>query len=230
MLSLILLFVLLTYWRSGGAEDIRKVRYELDTLRTWQKEFTESLAESLTIAYDRSRQRLQAARGHLRELKENTAEGLEQQVKHANEQLDELARRLDEKAKAAKDATLKTAQSVEHALGIRVRRIQARTDLLRAKLKVNHAVDAAEIRDFDRAEQFLSEATDLLQAARKTLGDDLAYNELIFQIKWELRDATAAVRSQAENIRQKIERVLSDADRLVGSLESDEREAAGTSS
>jgi hypothetical protein len=41
-----------------------------------------------------------------------------------------------------------------------------------------------------------------------------------------LREATTAVRAKAENIRQKLDQVLADTDKLVNQLESDETESA----
>jgi len=75
MLCLILVFVALAYWRSDGQEDVKQMRHEVEALPAWQKEFIESLADSVATAYNRSRQRLQTARENLRQLKEEALEG-----------------------------------------------------------------------------------------------------------------------------------------------------------
>lgn len=226
MLILICAAVVLAYWQFGGRQDIKQIRGELSSLRAAQKEFMENLREAVARAFDESRRGVQDVRERLDELSEETAAGLAQQLIHANDQLDALAERLEETAKAAKDATLKTAQTIERAIDVRVRRIGARANLLRVKAKATQAASAAEKRDFGRADELLAEAADLLRETRGTLGDDHAYSELLGTMKKTLHDATLAVRSHAENVRQKIEMALADADKLVGHLESDEGQAA----
>ena len=81
-------------------------------------------------------------------------------------------------------------------------------------------------KDFERADRLLADATELLQSAGETLGDDHAYDQLLDAMKLALREATTAVRAHAEDVRQKIEQVLTDTDRIVSSLESDEDQAA----
>ncbi len=199
------------YWRAGGKQDIQALG---------------RVAQAIAASYDKSRQRLQIARNHLRQLKEEAVEGLEKQVQLAQEQLETLARRLEEGAKSAKDATVAAARKVEEAIALRVRRIEARATLLQAKAKASRAVSSAAKKDFERADQLLQDATELLQSARETLGDDHAYDQLLDAMKLALREATTAVRAHAEDVRQKIEQVLTDTDRIVSSLESDEDQAA----
>jgi hypothetical protein len=199
------------YWRSGGKQDIQALG---------------RVARAIAASYDKSRQRLQVARNHLRQLKEEAVEGLEKQVQLAQEQLETLARGLEEGAKSAKDATATAARNVEQAIALRVRRIEARTTLLQAKAKASRAVSSAAKKDFERADQLLADATELLRNARETLGDDHSYDQLLEAMKVALREATTAVRAHAENVRQKIEQVLTDTDRIVSSLESDEDRAA----
>lgn len=229
-LLLILAAIALAYYQFGNREAIRRMQYDLEMLRAGQKEFMESVAEILALAYEQNRQRLQEARENLRELQEQAVEGLEQQIKNARDQLEALAQRLEEKAKAAKDATLKTAQTIERAISIRVRRIGSRANLLRAKARATRAASAAKKGDFRRADEFLTEATELLCEARENLGDDRAYGELLETMKTALHEATLAVRAHTQNVQQTIEKALIDTDRLVGNLESDEGDAAKGSS
>jgi ElaB/YqjD/DUF883 family membrane-anchored ribosome-binding protein len=162
----------------------------------------------------------------LRQLKDEALQGLQKQVQSAQQQLEALARRLEEAARSAGDLTVGAARNVEKALAVRVRRVEARVLFLESKAKATLAVGLTATRAFDRAELLLEEASELIWMARDTLGDDHAYDALMEKMKADLRDATAAVRSHAENIRQKIEEALSDADRLVSALESDEAKAA----
>ena len=58
----------------------------------------------------------------------------------------------------------------------------------------------------------------------------LIIDQLLDAMKLALREATSSVRKQAEDVRQKIEQVLADTDRLVSRLESDEDKAVKQSS
>ena len=107
LLSLALASV--AYWRSGGKEEVRRMQasleQEVDALRAKQAELMESSAQTLANAYDRSRRRLEEARDDLRREKEDAVKGMEEQVKLAQEDLEALARKLEDTAHAARDAT-----------------------------------------------------------------------------------------------------------------------------
>src|SRR5207247_5607490 len=111
-----------------------------------------------------------------------------------------LAKRLEQSARAAKNVTVSAARSAEEAIALRVRRIEARATLMRAKAKATRAQSAAASKKFERADQLLAEAADLLRDARETLGDDHAYDTKLDVIKTALREATKAVRANAEDI------------------------------
>src|SRR5258708_36300891 len=78
-------------WRSGGREDAKRARREIERLRAKQHELAESLGQSIAAAYEASRQRLQFAREVLRQTKEEAIRGLEQQLHRAQMQLEALA-------------------------------------------------------------------------------------------------------------------------------------------
>jgi cellobiose-specific phosphotransferase system component IIA len=214
------------YWRSGGREDAKRVRREIEHLKTKQQELGERLGQSIAAAYEASRQRLQFAREALRQTKEEAFHGIEQQLQRAQMQLETLAHHLEEAARSAKEASVNTARSVERAIGIRVRRIEARALLLRAKAKTTLAVTAASKEDPQRAEERLREATELVRTAHGVLNGDHAYDQLFQAMKESLRSATTAVQQRAQNLRARIEEVLQETDRLVSSLEADEQEAS----
>lgn len=217
------------YWRSGGKQDAKtlqaSLQHETEALRSKQKELVESASQALAAAYDRSRQRLSAARGNLHQQKEEAVEGLQKQVTLAQQHLEALARNLEDTAHAAKDLTVSTARGAEEAIALRVRRIEARVTLIRAKAKTTRAQIAAVDEEFERSDRLLTESTDLLRHARETLGDDQAYDAQLDTIKSSLREATLAVRARAEDTRKRIEQVLSDTDNILGTLESDETKA-----
>ena len=225
-LSLVLSAV--AYWRSGGAQDLQKLRAEFESLRLKQKELAEGIADGLSAAYSRSRERLQVARETLHRQKVEAVEGMEKQLELAQDQLDGLGRRLEEAAGSIKNVAVSTARRIEEAITVRVHRLEARAILLQAKAKVSRARTAAGKNDFQRADELLADATDLFHSARESLGRDHSYDLQLEVMKQALRSATTAVRARAEDTRSRIDRLISDTDRIVGALESDEARAAAS--
>ncbi len=213
------------YWRSGGKQDAKRVRLEIERLKAKEKEMAESITQTLAAAYEASRQRLQYARELLRQTKDEAIRGVEQQLRRAQAQLEALGRKLEEAAHSAKETSVSAARNVERTISLRVRRIEARAMLLRAKTKMTLAISAASKLEFEKAEHRLDEATELWREAREVLADDHAYDQLFDAMKRSLRDATTALQSQAQSARAKIEEVLVETDRLVNSLEADEQRA-----
>ena len=220
------------YWRSGGKRDIEAARQqleaEMEVLHAKQREFFDSASEAIASAYDESRRRLDRNRERLRVLKAEAVEGLGKQMERAAEQLHALAQRLEAGAKSVGESTLLVARSVEQGIARRARRLEARTTLMYAKAKATRAVNWAHKRDFERAERQLEEAADLLRTVREMLGVDHAYDEALDDVKRALGKATDAVRVRAEDTRQRIEHVLTETDKLVDRLESEEQEAASS--
>jgi len=214
------------YWRSGGRQDAKRIRREIERLRARQQELMESLGQSIAAAYEASRQRLQFAREVLRQTKEEAIRGLEQQLQRAHMQLETLSQRLEEAARLAKEVSVNTARNVERAIGIRVRRIEARVMLLRAKAKTTLAVNAASRHDLQLAEQRLQEAAELVRITHEIFGDDHAFDQILDAVKRSLREATGAVQRHAQNLQARIEQVLEETDRLIGSLETEEEREA----
>jgi hypothetical protein len=179
----------------------------------------------LTSAYAQSRARLTATRENLRKQSAEAVEELKRQIKRAEEQLEIIARRLEKNAETTVEAALGAAAEAERTIELRLRRIEARVLLLQAKGKINGAVHAVKAREFLRADILLTEGGELVRSARDVLGDDHAYEELIDILKTQLREAISSTRVQAQTVQAQIERVLSDADRLIETLEIDETAA-----
>jgi cellobiose-specific phosphotransferase system component IIA len=214
-----LLFASVAYWRSCSKRD-------LELLRAKQEELTESLLLVVEQAYDASRQTLRQTAEGLHHLKDEAVEGLEQPLERAQQQLQGLERRLEETAKVARDTPVAAAQKAERSLRVRVYRLEARGSLLYAKASGVLAIRWANNGDFARAEQRLDQATALLALARETLRADHAYDEQFEVVKRSLAEATSAVRAKGQDVRQRIDQVLADADKIVGTLEADETKEA----
>ncbi|HZR17412.1 MAG TPA: hypothetical protein VFE51_08800 [Verrucomicrobiae bacterium] len=190
-----------------------------------QPKATEDLRHNTSTEYEGSRARLQHARDVLHQATDDAVQGLQQQLKKAQNQLDALAARLEEAARSAPDKTATAARQAEESIGLRARRIEARALLLHAKAKATLAVRAASKYDFPRAEQRLAEATELLRRARATLYDDHAYDDQMDDMEAALHQAGAAVKEKAKDALTTIQKVVSESDRIVGSLESSEAKA-----
>ncbi|MBI5688394.1 MAG: hypothetical protein HZC54_25255 [Verrucomicrobia bacterium] len=218
------------YWRAGGQRDVesarRAIEGELEVLRAKQSEVTEALAEAIAVAYEESRGTLRRTARRLRELKDEAVEGLERQTERALQELAMLEQRLEAGASAARNTALAAARNAEQVVALRVHRLEARVTMLFVKAKVVRAVALAHKKEFGAAERRLEEAADLLRTVRQTLGSDHVHDAGLDAVKNALANATAAVRAEAEDTRRQIERVLAEADSLVGSLESGEPQAA----
>ena len=216
-------------WRSpvhaGEQPKEQTAQNQRDRLRTKDNEVTEKLTQTLASAYEASRQRLQQAGEALRKAKDDAVEGLQPELKRAQEQLDALAQRLEQGARSAKETSISAARNIEEGINLRVRRMEARTKLLGAKAKTKLAVSAAAKQDFARAEQLLGDATELLRTARAALVDDHAYDDQLDDMKAALVEASAAIKAHAQNAGGKIEQVVTDVDRILKRLEGDEKKA-----
>lgn len=229
-----LALAMVAYWRSGGAQDVQKLKTSMDSelehIHTKQKELVESAVESLAAAYERSRLRLAAVRENLRKQKDEAIESVETQVELAREQLEELAQQLEQSVETAEQRTVAAARQAEQAIASRVRRLQARATLIHAKSKAARAQRAAAVRDFERADHLLAEATEHLFDARELLHDDRAQDLHLEQqldaVRYSLREATAAVRTRAENVQKRLDKLLADSDRIVSTLESKQLEVS----
>jgi hypothetical protein len=147
-------------------------------------------------------------------------------VKRAQEQLDALGQQLEEGAKSVREVTVTAAQNTEEAFTLRVHRLEARIDLLTAKCKANRAIATAEKNDFNRAQQCLDEAAELLERERQKLGDDHVYDRSFDSVKAALWDTLGAIREHATDARQKVDQLIGETDQFVRALESDEEKAA----
>jgi hypothetical protein len=185
-----------------------------------------STQTNIATSYEASRERLQHAREVLRTTTDDAVEGLQKQLEKAQQQLGALAARLEQGARSAQTQTLAAAHEAEHGIGLRVRHMEGRALLLRAKAKASLAVRAAAANDFGKAEQWLSDATQLLRRARVALADDHAYDDQLDDMEVALNEASLAVKDHAKAALTKIQKVVTDSDRIVGSLEVHEQENA----
>jgi chromosome segregation ATPase len=230
VLSIIALIVGgVAYWRSGGKEDValarQEIEVELQKLEAKQKELADSVAATTSAAYENLQERMRRAKEQLAEIRKEASEKLQAEIDLASQQLVELQNRVADGIESMKDTTVATARMTEEAIAQRVHRLEARVDALQSKLLINRALVKANKKDFDGADECLREAVALIKDARQKLGTDAAYDKKLNSVAESLRLAVAAVKAQAEDIRTRIEKVVTESDTLVAALESDEQKA-----
>src|SRR6267378_216643 len=79
---------------------------------------------------------------------------------------------------------------------------------------------------YDSSRKHLESAGENLRRARAALYDDHAYDDQLDDMAVKLRQANDAIKGHAREARIKINQILMDADRIVGSLEKQETQAA----
>jgi chromosome segregation ATPase len=217
------------YWRSGGDQDVaaasEKIEEEVEELQAKQRELAEKVVAMTRSAYSSSQDRLRRAKERLVELSKHTEEGLQTQVKTAIQKLEALQEQVAERLKSTKESTIAAARETQQTLARQVRRLEARVDILEAKLAINRAMARAEDENLDEAEEYLREALLAIKEARRTLGDDRAHEPELHEAEDSLRQAIVAVKEKAKDVKSRIERVATNGDRLIELLEKDERPA-----
>ncbi len=231
-LSLVLALVALIvggtgYWRSGGKQDVAYARQEIEeevqVLRAKQRELVENVSAATTAAYKQGRTSMKRAGERLAELRKEAGESLQRQIDTASAQIDKLQQRVTNGMEAMKDTTIAAARDAQVAVTKRIHRMEARVDILRAKRKINDALERADEAKFEKAEQRLEEAVALIKDARQTLGDDHAYESKLDTVAESLREAVVAVKAKAEDVKARIEQVVAESDTLISALEADEQ-------
>jgi len=213
--GLVILIMILTPCSAAAAEQSAQ-----------RERMSQGGSETNATSYDSSRKHLESARENLRQAKNDAAQGIQQQLSKAREQLGTLADRLEDAARTAGSKTASAARDLQEGISLRTRRMEARALLLRSRAESALAVHAASQNDFARAEQHLSDATEYLRRARAALYDDHAYDDQLDDMAVKLRQANDAIKGHAREARIKINQILMDADRIVGSLEKQETQAA----
>jgi DNA repair exonuclease SbcCD ATPase subunit len=222
------------YFRAGGRRDVERavaqLRSELEALRAREKELVQNVQESIRSAFEETRERILRARARLADLEKQAIAGLEKQVALASDQLRRLEQRLEQQVMELGRQALSAAQSAESSLSRRARQLEARVELLRIKAEALAAKAFAEKQEFDRADVLLHRAVTSLEDARTMLGRDDALASELEDVARSLRDAITATRSRAEDLRRRIDKVITDSDSLVAALseleDDSEREAS----
>jgi chromosome segregation ATPase len=214
----------LAYWRSGGKEDVitarRALEERIQSLQTKQEELTENAKAATREAYESLQVRMERVAKGLAEIRENAATGLKAQIDSASRDIEALQSQVAQGLKALKDLTVAPGRQAEEALAKGVGRLEARLDTLEAKFFINRALAAAEENQFDRAEERLREAAASIKEAQRKLDGDTAHDAEFHAVNLALREAVTAVKSRASDVRARIDKIVTESDALVASLES----------
>ncbi|MFY0531893.1 hypothetical protein [Nannocystis pusilla] len=164
---------LVAYWRAGGKQEAEtahaEIRATVDSLREKQTELVEHTRGSLDAAFQNSRDRLTRVRELLRIEKDRAEAELKHQLDRAEGDVNRLVASVELEARKIRDSTIGSAEQAERALSQRVRTIEGRVALLRAKYKARRAEVLADGQEYEEALRALVEATDLLDQAQERL-------------------------------------------------------------
>lgn len=211
------------YWRSGGREDAAKLRRtvdeEIQRMRAKQRELIAYAADATRAAYRDLKARVRRAEERLTQFAADTEAGLRRQITRAIQEAEQLERTLADALQAAEEAAAEAAHETQEALTRRVRRLEARVELLAAKAKAQRALTLAADNDFLAAEERLHEAVALLKEVGAKLGDDSSLDSQFETVARALRQAIEAVKTRAADFRSRVEKVVSDSDTLLGAIE-----------
>lgn len=215
------------YWRSGGAEDVAVARDKLETavekLEATQREIVDDVSTTMRSVYEGTQVRMQRFADSITETRKEAGEALAKQLDRASQQLAALQRGVADGLASIKDTTLTLARQTQDSLVRRVNRMEARVAILQARWKIDKSVELADKLEFDSAERKLQEAVMLIKDARQALGEDGEYEAKLDAMRDSLEVAVSSVKAKAENIRAKIDQVISDTDKLVAAFESNEQ-------
>ena len=223
LVSLVLSSV--AYWRSGGQQDVttasRHVEEEIEALRAKQIELYESVEAMTRAAYERSQEQMQRIAESLRELHQEAAEELRARIDSLDQQLEQMKKKVATGLDSMKETSIEAARKTQEGLAKRIHRLDAQVDILRSKVRINWALASAERNDFAKTDEYLREAVESLNEARRTLGDDHAYDAKINALAELLRQALAAVKEKADDVQARIEKAVAESETLLSTLESD---------
>ncbi|MCY0993343.1 hypothetical protein OV203_39770 [Nannocystis sp. ILAH1] len=221
---------LFAYWRAGGKQEAEtahaEIRATVDSLREKQTELVEHTRGSLDAAFQNSRDRLTRVRELLRIEKDRAEAELKHQLDRAEGDVNRLVASVELEARKIRDSTIGSAEQAERALSQRVRTIEGRVALLRAKYKARRAEVLADGQEYEEALRALVEATDLLDQAQERLPRE--YDQTVGSLRVAMHEALASVQGRAVDIRERIDEVLRQTNSLVRTLENDEASAAGS--
>ncbi|WAS99361.1 hypothetical protein [Nannocystis punicea] len=221
---------LFAYWRAGGKQDAAashaEIRAAVDSLREKQTELVDHTRGSLDAAYQNSRDRLTRLREVVRSEKDRAEAEIRTQLDRAEADVNRLVSTVELESRKIRDSSIGSAEQAQRALSVRVRTVEGRVALLRAKAKTRRAETLAEGREYDQALRVLVEATDLLDQAQERLPRE--YDPTVAALRGALHEALASVQNQAVDIRERLDEVVRQTNSLVRTLESDESAAAGS--
>jgi chromosome segregation ATPase len=217
------IFAAVAYWRSGGRADVealrRTVEEEIQQMRAKQRELMAYATDATRAAYRDLKARVRRAEERLTQFATGIEAGLRRQITRAIQEAEQLERALADALQTAEEAAAEAAHETQEALTRRVRRLEARIELLTAKAKAQRALKLASENDFLDAEEQLHEAVALIKEARTKLSDDSSHDNQFETTARSLRQAIEAVKTRAADFRARVEKVVSDSDTLLGAIE-----------
>jgi chromosome segregation ATPase len=200
------------YWRSGGAQDIGRLRSEL-------VETGDELRTRLRGGYEEALRRIDRARALLAEIPPQVSASVRASIDSLNKELSTVRHEVEQELQRLKTSVSASSQAARDAVATRVRRLEGRVRLLVARGEMARAESLAERGELAAAEDLLEDALMKVREVQRGLGplfeDDPAFAHLLAA----LRQAIRSVRTRAESRKREIEELIAESDNLLHTLE-----------
>lgn len=206
---------LAAYSRAGAKQELLELREKLE------REM-EALRAHLRFGYEESIARLERSRERLETVRREAAVELRRGLESFLNQIAELEREAQAGLTRVKnDVSARTQLGLE-AFDRRVRRLEARVQLLLARNEMVRAERLAERGGFDPAENLLEDAVFKVREVRSRLADGIDDDPMFAEVLSSLTSAIRSVRENAEDHKSQIDHVVEVSGSLLATLEARE--------
>ncbi len=217
----------IAYWRAGGRADIatlkRELREEIDSFKSRQRAIAEDLRKRINSGYEDTLSRIKRGERRLADLRQEVSASMQEGIDAVSRQLAELKVEAEEGITRLKHDVSIGAQATQEAVGLRIRRLEGRIQILMVRAEMARAQRLADKRSFIDAEKLLEDAVAKVREVKARLSDDFEENPAFSEVITSLQNAIRSVRAEAEDSRHELDRVLSSSESLLSSLASREQ-------
>ncbi len=225
-----LLLSVVAYWRAGGWADLicvrKELRDEIDVLRNKQRQLVDSVRQSIRHTYDDLTERIDRAEQRLVLMKDVMVDGIEMPIRLAIEQLKAARDCIQDRTAKMEDVAVDASRRAQQSVVQHVHRLEARVAMLGAEADTFRARRLANDTEFEKAEELMHDALAKVRDAEKLLQNDHVFDDAIRQLLDSIREALTAVRTNADDARQRLDKVMAESESLVAELAQAERQVS----
>lgn len=200
------------YWRSGGAQDIAKLRSELVETR-------DALRARLRSGYDESLLRIDHARALLAAIPPQVAATVRGSIDSLNKELSAVRHEVEQELERLKTRASASSQAARDALATRVKQLEGRVRLLVARGEMVRAESLADRGDFAAAEDLLDDALMKVREVQRGLGPLFEGDPAFAHLLATLRQTIRSVQTRAQSRKREIDELIAESDQLLQTLQ-----------